>query len=93
MAKARLENNVAKDTNKQEIVDNVESFNRLVARVKKAQQEYSTFSQEKVDAIFKAAATAANKAPIIASVIIMSFNLLLSFSFEGNSLLSCFSKK
>lgn len=64
MAKARLENNVAKDTNKQEIVDNVDSFNRLVARVKKAQQEYSSFSQEKVDAIFKAAAIAANKVRI-----------------------------
>ena len=33
----------------------------LIARVKKAQRIYATFPQEKVDAIFKAAAIAANK--------------------------------
>ena len=36
----------------------------LIAQVKEAQNIYATFSQEKVDAIFKAAATAADKARI-----------------------------
>ena len=45
-------------------VTTVEQFEQLIKRVKKAQEIYSTFSQEKVDEIFKAAATAANKARI-----------------------------
>ncbi len=36
----------------------------MLARVKRAQEEYSHFSQEQVDAIFKAAASAANSARI-----------------------------
>ncbi len=43
------------------LVDNVEALNDLLNRVKKAQEEYSKFSQEDVDRIFKAAATAADK--------------------------------
>ena len=43
------------------LVDNAEALNDLLDRVKKAQEEYSKFSQEDVDRIFKAAATAANK--------------------------------
>ena len=43
------------------LVDNVEALNDLLGRVKKAQEEYSKFSQEDVDRIFKAAATAADK--------------------------------
>ena len=43
------------------LVDNVDALNDLLERVKKAQLEYSNFSQEDVDRIFKAAATAANK--------------------------------
>ena len=43
------------------LVDNVEALNSLLDRVKKAQEEYSKFSQEDVDRIFKAAATAADK--------------------------------
>ena len=43
------------------LVDNVKALNDLLERVKKAQEEYSNFSQEEVDRIFKAAATAANK--------------------------------
>ena len=46
------------------IVDTVEKLNALIARVKKAQQEYENFTQEQVDKIFKAAATAANKVRI-----------------------------
>lgn len=47
-----------------EIVENTESFERAFEKVKKAQEEFSKFSQEKVDKIFLAAAIAANKARI-----------------------------
>ena len=43
------------------VVETVEQLEELISRVKKAQKEFSTFSQEKVDAIFKAAATAAER--------------------------------
>ena len=43
------------------LINNIEALNNLLKRVKDAQKEYSTFSQEDVDRIFKAAATAANK--------------------------------
>lgn len=42
-------------------VTNVEELEQLIAKVRKAQEEFATFSQEKVDAIFRAAALAANK--------------------------------
>ena len=42
-------------------VTTVDELNKLIERVSKAQEVYSTFTQEQVDAIFKAAATAANK--------------------------------
>lgn len=45
-------------------VDSKESFEALLARVRQAQQEFARFSQEQVDAIFKAAAMAANQARI-----------------------------
>jgi acetaldehyde dehydrogenase/alcohol dehydrogenase len=44
-----------------EIVDSVEALEAKLEEVRKAQKEFATFSQEKVDAIFKAAAIAANK--------------------------------
>jgi acetaldehyde dehydrogenase/alcohol dehydrogenase len=44
-----------------EIVDSVEALEAKLAEVRKAQKEFATFSQEKVDAIFKAAAIAANQ--------------------------------
>lgn len=47
-----------------ETVENTETFNRAFEKVKKAQEEFSKFSQEKVDKIFLAAAIAANKARI-----------------------------
>ena len=37
------------------IVDNVEQLELLIERVKKAQEIYSTYTQEQVDKIFKAA--------------------------------------
>lgn len=45
-------------------VCSVKDLEALIQKVKKAQEIFSTFSQEKVDAIFKAAAAAANKARI-----------------------------
>ncbi len=41
-----------------------EVFNKLLEKVRKAQQAYSTYTQEQVDKIFQAAAIAANKARI-----------------------------
>ena len=47
-----------------EIVNSVEKLQETILKVKKAQEEFSKFSQEKVDEIFKAAAIAANSARI-----------------------------
>ncbi|MGN0569573.1 MAG: bifunctional acetaldehyde-CoA/alcohol dehydrogenase [Candidatus Fimenecus sp.] len=52
-----MENNYA-------IVDSVEALEAALKRVRAAQKEFATFSQEQVDKIFLAAATAANKARI-----------------------------
>ena len=49
---------------KYEVVDSIESLQNTITRVRKAQEEFSKFSQEKVDKIFKAAAIAANQARI-----------------------------
>ena len=49
---------------KYETVDSIESLQNTIIRVRKAQEEFSKFSQEKVDEIFKAAALAANQARI-----------------------------
>jgi acetaldehyde dehydrogenase/alcohol dehydrogenase len=43
------------------IVDSVESLQEALNRVRAAQEEYSHFSQEQVDSIFRASAIAANK--------------------------------
>lgn len=43
------------------LVDSVESLDARLKELRKAQEEFATFSQEKVDEIFKAAAIAANK--------------------------------
>ena len=45
-------------------VDNVDALNVKLTQIRKAQAEYATFTQEQVDAIFKAAAIAANHARI-----------------------------
>ena len=44
------------------IVENAESFEAALARVREAQRIFATYTQEQVDKIFLAAATAANKA-------------------------------
>ncbi|MBQ8610934.1 MAG: bifunctional acetaldehyde-CoA/alcohol dehydrogenase [Oscillospiraceae bacterium] len=43
------------------LVDSVESLNEAIARLRKAQQIFATYTQEQVDAIFRAAALAANR--------------------------------
>ena len=49
---------------KYETVDSIESLQNTITKVRKAQEEFSKFSQEKVDEIFRAAAIAANQARI-----------------------------
>ena len=49
---------------KYEIIDCVEKLNEAIQRVRKAQQVFATYTQEQVDKIFLAAASAANKARI-----------------------------
>ena len=50
--------------NAYEIVDCVEKLEEAIARVREAQKEFSTYTQEQVDKIFLAAASAADKARI-----------------------------
>ncbi len=45
-------------------VDSVEALEECIKRVREAQRQYATYTQEQVDAIFKAAAVAANRARI-----------------------------
>ena len=52
------------ETKAYEIVDSVEKLQEAISRTRKAQQEFATFTQEQVDKIFLAAASAANKARI-----------------------------
>ena len=47
-----------------EIVDSVEKLEEAIARVREAQKVFATYSQEQVDKIFLAAASAADKARI-----------------------------
>ena len=49
---------------KYEIIDSTEKLEAAVMNVKNAQKRYAAFTQEQVDRIFLAAATAANKARI-----------------------------
>ena len=46
------------------IVDSVETLEIRLAEIRKAQEQYATYTQEQVDAIFRAAAIAANHARI-----------------------------
>ena len=52
------------ETTTRTLIDSVESLESAIARVKEAQRKFATYTQEQVDAIFKAAAIAANKARI-----------------------------
>ena len=51
-------------TEEKRIIEDRESFDEMLARVREAQSKFSLFSQEQVDKIFKAAAIAANEARI-----------------------------
>ena len=53
-----------KSLNASNVVETLDQLEGLISRVNKAQKIFATFSQEKVDAIFKAAAAAADKARI-----------------------------
>ena len=46
------------------IVDSVEKLHEAIARTREAQRRFATYTQEQVDRIFLAAASAANKARI-----------------------------
>ena len=52
------------NTKQYDIVDSVEKLEQAIARTRKAQQLFATYTQEQVDRIFLAAASAANKARI-----------------------------
>ena len=48
-------------TTEYKIVDSVEKLEDALARVRAAQKKFATYTQEQVDAIFRAAALAADK--------------------------------
>ena len=52
------------ETTERKIVDSVEALEEALVRVREAQKKFSTYTQEQVDKIFFAAASAANKARI-----------------------------
>ena len=49
-----------KKTREYQVVDSVETLEETIARVRAAQRKVATYTQEQVDRIFLAAATAAN---------------------------------
>ena len=51
-------------TEKYEIIDSCEMLEKAIKRTREAQKEFAKFTQEQVDKIFLAAASAANKARI-----------------------------
>ena len=52
------------ETKTYEIVDSVEALHETIVRVRAAQKVFATYTQEQVDKIFLAAASAADKARI-----------------------------
>ena len=63
-AKATEEKAVVTEVKDNNIVDSVEALEAKLAQVREAQKKFSTYTQEQVDKIFKAAAIAANQARI-----------------------------
>ena len=49
------------ETKKYQVVDSVEKLEDTIARVRAAQKKFAEYTQEQVDEIFFAAATAANQ--------------------------------
>lgn len=52
------------ENKKYAVTDGVEALNKLIKKVRAAQREFALYTQQQVDAIFKAGAMAANKARI-----------------------------
>ena len=52
------------ETKNYAIVDSVETLQEAIAKTREAQKKFATYTQEQVDKIFLAAASAANKARI-----------------------------
>ena len=52
--------NTEKEVEQVPVVNDLGSFKAMLARVRRAQKEFSLYTQEQVDKIFKAAAVAAN---------------------------------
>ena len=63
-SKATEEKAVVTEVKDSNIVDSVEALEAKLAQVREAQKKFSTYTQEQVDKIFKAAAIAANQARI-----------------------------
>ena len=63
-AKTTEEKAVVTEVKDSNIVDSVEALEAKLAQVREAQKKFSTYTQEQVDKIFKAAAIAANQARI-----------------------------
>ena len=61
---SKIVEDLEKAYNNTDVVETLDQLEALISRVKEAQKVFQTFSQEQVDAIFKAAATAADKARI-----------------------------
>ena len=61
---AKMIEELKNSINGSDVVETLEQLETLISKVRKAQKEFETYTQEQVDAIFKAAATAADKARI-----------------------------
>ena len=69
------------ETKNYAIVDSVEKLQEAIARTREAQQKFATYTQEQVDKIFLAAASAANKARIsLAKLAVLSKKIKPSVS-------------
>lgn len=64
MPKTKTDETKKAETKNDVQINGLDRLNEIIAKAKKAQEIYSSFTQEDVDRIFKAAATAADKARI-----------------------------
>ena len=82
------------ETKAYQVIDSVESLNEAISRVRAAQKVFSTYTQEQVDKIFLAAATAADRARIslarLAWIdIAVSLDVIWSFFINSGPVLNC----